>query len=173
MLRRFPETLLILVPRHPHRFDTVRELLATRGESFASRSSAAAVARDRTVLLGDTMGELTMFYAAADVTFVAGSLVPIGGHNLLEPASLARPVLTGPHNFNSEEIAQLFFAAGAARVVAGTDELARGVQQLLAEPERRLTMGAAGRGVLDANRGAIDRLLALVNPLLGGSHDGP
>jgi 3-deoxy-D-manno-octulosonic-acid transferase len=166
VLGRFPEALLILVPRHPQRFDTVRDLLGRRGEAFASRSSGDAVAPDAQVLLGDTMGELMMFYAASDVAFVAGSLVPIGGHNLLEPASLGRPVLTGPHNFNSEEIARLFLEAGAARAVADSSELAQAVAELLGDSERRAAMGAAGRAVLDANRGAIDRLLALVDPLL-------
>ncbi len=166
VLERFPDALLILVPRHPQRFDAVRELLARRGEACANRSSGAAIAADRQVLLGDTMGELMMFYAAADVAFVAGSLVPVGGHNLLEPASLGRPVLTGPHNFNSEEIAQLFFEAGAARVVGDTGQLAAAVAGLLGDPELRARAGAAGRAVLDANRGAIDRLLALVSPLL-------
>ncbi|MGQ0428612.1 MAG: lipid IV(A) 3-deoxy-D-manno-octulosonic acid transferase [Gammaproteobacteria bacterium] len=166
VLARFPDALLILVPRHPQRFDAVRELLARRGEAFANRSSRTAIASDVQVLLGDTMGELMMFYAAADVAFVAGSLLPIGGHNLLEPASLGRPLLTGPHNFNSEEIAQLLFEAGAARVVAGTGDLAQAIAELLGDPGRRVTTGAAGRAVLDANRGAIDRLLALVDPLL-------
>jgi 3-deoxy-D-manno-octulosonic-acid transferase len=112
------------------------------------------------------MGELMMFYAASDVAFVAGSLVPVGGHNLLEPASLGRPVLTGPHNFNSEEIAQLLLEAGAARTVADSGELAQGVVELLGDAGLRAAMSAAGRAVLDANRGAIDRLLALVDPLL-------
>lgn len=166
LLGRFPDALLVLVPRHPQRFDAVRELLARRGEAYLNRSSGAPVTTTVKVLLGDTMGELMMFYAAADVAFVAGSLAPIGGHNLLEPASLGRPVLTGPHNFNSQEIADLFIEAGAARVVAGTGELADGVSKLLDDASLRIRMGEAGRAVLDANRGAIDRLLALVDPLL-------
>ena len=107
-----------------------------------------------------------VFYAAADVAFVAGSLVPIGGHNLLEPASLGRPVLTGPHNFNSEAVARLLLEAGAARMVADTRQLAEGISALLGDTALRASMGAAGRGVLDANRGALDRLLRLVDPLL-------
>ncbi len=118
------------------------------------------------MLLGDTMGELMMFYAASDVAFVAGSLVPIGGHNLLEPASSGRPVLTGPHNFNSEEIAQLLVDAGAARVVTNTQQLAQAVVALLGDAEQCKIMGAAGKAVLDSNRGALDRLLTLVDPLL-------
>jgi 3-deoxy-D-manno-octulosonic-acid transferase len=166
VLARVPDALLILVPRHPQRFDTVRELLAKRLEIAAFRSTGAAITPRTRVLLGDTMGELMMFYAAADVAFVAGSLVPIGGHNLLEPASVGLPVLTGPHNFNGEEIAGLLVDAGAARVVMDTQQLADAVLALLDDAQRRKRMGAAGRAVLEANRGALDRLLTLVDPLL-------
>ena len=164
--RQFPDALLLLVPRHPQRFDAARDLLTRRGESFTNRSSGTAIPRVTSVMLGDTMGELMMFYAAADVAFVAGSLVPVGGHNLLEPASLGRPVLTGPHNFNSEAVASLLLEAGASRVVADTRQLGEGVAALLRDTGLRTSMGAAGRGVLDANRGAVDRLLRLVDPLL-------
>ncbi len=166
VLERFPDALLLLVPRHPNRFDAVRDLLQKRNEAFASRSSGSVISPATTVMLGDTMGELMKFYVAADVAFVAGSLVPIGGHNLLEPASLGRPVLTGPHNFNSEEIAQLLLAAGAARIVADPGQLALAVADLLGSAELRTSMGTAGKAVLDANRGALDRLLTLVDPLL-------
>jgi 3-deoxy-D-manno-octulosonic-acid transferase len=166
VLQQFPDALLVLVPRHPQRFESVRELLARRHDRAVWRSSRKPVTPDATVLLGDSMGELMMFYAAADVAFVAGSLVPIGGHNLLEPASLGRPVLTGPHTFNGEEIARLLMEAGAAIVVNDTAELARAVSGLLGDGARRDVMGAAGRAALDANRGALDRLLTLVDPLL-------
>jgi 3-deoxy-D-manno-octulosonic-acid transferase len=166
VLQQFPEALLLLVPRHPQRFEVARDLLIRRGEAFTSRSSGVAIPRATPVMLGDTMGELMMFYAAADVAFVAGSLVPIGGHNLLEPASLGRPVLTGPHNFNSEAVACLLLDAGAARVVADTRQLGEAVSGLLGNTELRNSMGAAGRGVLDENRGALDRLMKLVDPLL-------
>jgi 3-deoxy-D-manno-octulosonic-acid transferase len=162
----FPDALLVLVPRHPQRFEAVRELLAKRNDGAAWRSGGDAISPDTSVLLGDTMGELMMFYAAADVAFVAGSLVPIGGHNLLEPASVGRPVLTGPHNFNSEETAHLLKEAGAAIVVSDTEQLARAVMVLFQAEELRTVMGTAGRKALDANRGALDRLLTLVDPLL-------
>ncbi len=167
VLERFPDALLILVPRHPQRFEPVRELLAKRQEAAAFRSTRAVPPPGTRVLLGDTMGELMMFYAAADVAFVAGSLLPIGGHNLLEPASVGKPVLTGPHNFNGEEIAGLLVDAGAARVVPDALQLAHAVSGLLGDAELRKVMGAAGRAVLDSNRGALDRLLTLVDPLLG------
>jgi 3-deoxy-D-manno-octulosonic-acid transferase len=166
VLKRFPAALLVLVPRHPNRFDSVRELLARRGERAAYRSSGARIAPSDSVMLGDTMGELMMFYAAADVAFVGGSLVPIGGHNLLEPASVGLPVLTGPHNFNSEEIAQLLLDAGAARSVTDSLQLAHEVTDLFGDAGRRAAMCAAGKAVLDANRGALDQLLALIEPLV-------
>ncbi len=164
--QRFADALLILVPRHPQRFEVVRDLLLRRGETFASRSGGEAIPPATSVLLGDTMGELMMFYAASDVSFVAGSLVPIGGHNLLEPASLGRPVLMGPHNFNSEAVAALLMEARAARIVAGSRQLGEAVSELLGDGALRQSLGAAGRDVLDANRGALDRLLTLVDPLL-------
>ena len=166
VLERFPDALLVLVPRHPQRFESVRDMLAKRHDRASNRSSGMTVSRSTNVLLGDTMGELMMFYAAADVAFVAGSLVPIGGHNLLEPASVGRPVLTGPHNFNGEEIAQLLMDAGAAFVVADTEQLAHAVTGLLDDASLRSVMGAAGKAVLDSNRGALDRLLTLIDPLL-------
>jgi 3-deoxy-D-manno-octulosonic-acid transferase len=166
VLEKRPDALLVLVPRHPQRFETVRELLAKRHERSSNRSSGATIAPSTSVLLGDTMGELMTFYAAADVAFVAGSLVPVGGHNLLEPASVGRPVLTGPYNFNGEEIAQLLMDAGAAFIVGDTGQLAHAVIGLLEDPGLCSVMGAAGKAVLDANRGALDRLLTLVDPLL-------
>jgi len=166
VLQHFPEALLLLIPRHPQRFDVVRELLTRRGEAFTSRSSGTAIPRASSVMLGDTMGDLMMFYAAADVAFVAGSLVPIGGHNLLEPVALGRPVLTGPHNFNSQAVACLLLEAGAARIVANVGQLSAAVSDLLDDTALRTSMGAAGRSVLDANRGALERMLKLVDPLL-------
>jgi len=167
VLERVPDALLVLVPRHPQRFDAVRELLAKRRERSVYRSSGEAIAASTRVLLGDTMGELLTFYAAADAAFVAGSLVPVGGHNLLEPASVGCPVITGPHNFNGEEIARLLVDSGAARVVADAGQLAGAVTDLFRDPGLRAEMGGAGKAVLDANRGALDRLLTLVDPLLG------
>lgn len=166
LLASRPDALLLLAPRHPQRFDAVRDLLAKRGLDFALHSTGAAVRDSTTVLLVDTMGELMSFYAAADVAFVGGSLLPIGGHNLLEPASLGRPVLTGPHHFNSEAIAELLLNARAVQLVHDARDLERELSGLLGSEQRRRTMAAAGRTVLDANRGALDRLLTLVEPLL-------
>ena len=162
---RHDDLLLVLVPRHPERFDSVRELIRERGFSLVSRTEGRA-AGNADVFLCDTMGEVPLFYAASDVAFVAGSLVPIGGHNLLEPAALGVPVVTGPHNFNAQDIADLFIGMGACRRVEDPDELVEVVSELLANPDEAARLGSAGQKVLEENRGALDRLLVLLEPLL-------
>jgi 3-deoxy-D-manno-octulosonic-acid transferase len=118
------------------------------------------------VLLVDTLGELLSFYAAASVAFVGGSLVRVGGHNLLEPAALHRPIVVGPYNFNAADIAQMFLASGAARQVESATELAAAVLDLLTNAARRDEMIAQAHAILQANRGALARLLALSEKLL-------
>jgi len=162
-----PNALLLLVPRHKDRFVAVAELLARRGVRFARRSSSAVPAADGSeVLLVDTVGELARLYASADVAFVGGSLVPIGGHNLLEPAALGLPVLTGPFQFNSREIATLLLRRGAALEVSDARELAAAVRRLFDDPGERQRIGAIGRDIVASNRGSVARLLALMEPWL-------
>jgi 3-deoxy-D-manno-octulosonic-acid transferase len=160
------DALLLLAPRHRNRFETVAILLKRRGVPFVTRSSGAPATPQTEVLLIDTLGELLMFYAAADVAFIGGSLMPVGGHNLLEPAALSLPVLTGPHNFNSPEIARLLLDVGAAREVRNAAELATQVVRLLTNPHERERIGKQGRKTLDGGRGALQRLLALIEPTL-------
>ena len=166
VMARYPEALLVLVPRHPNRFDDVADVVKRSGLTFLRRSSTASAGSDTNVLLVDTLGELLDFYAAADVAFVGGSLVPIGGHNLLEPAALGLPILTGPHNFNSEDVARLLLSRGAAEVVQDARALGVRVASLLANPEERARIGEEGRASVDSNRGALAKLLGLINPLL-------
>jgi 3-deoxy-D-manno-octulosonic-acid transferase len=163
---KHPELLLVLVPRHPERFTSVRELIEKHGFNVVSRT-AQQPAGDAAVFLCDTMGEVPMFYAASDVAFVAGSLIPIGGHNLLEPAMLGIPIVTGPYNFNAQDVADLFVDLGACRRVAGTEELVTTVSELLTDRDVAAQLGDAGRSVLEENRGALERLLILLEPLLG------
>lgn len=163
---RLPDSLLVLVPRHPNRFADVAQLLDRRGVAWVGRSGRQPVGADTSVVLGDTMGELMMFYAAADVAFVAGSLVPVGGHNLLEPAALGKPILTGPHNFNGEDIYRKLEEAGAVTTVADPASLADALARLLADAAARREQGDRGLEVLESNRGALARLLALIVPLL-------
>ena len=166
LLAERPDVLLLLVPRHKDRFAAVAELLARRGVRFARRSSGIAADAGSEVLLVDTVGELVPLYASADVAFVGGSLVAIGGHNLLEPAALGLPVLTGPYNFNSPEIARLLLQRGAALQVADARGLAAALHRLLDDPAARQRIGAAGKQIVAANRGSVARLCALMEPWL-------
>jgi len=168
LLRTEPQALLLLVPRHPQRFEAVADLLNARALRFTRRSSGAVPDAATPVVLVDTVGELAALYASADVAFVGGSLVPIGGHNLLEPAALGVPVLTGPSYANGRDIAQLLLARGAALQVADADELTAVLARLLRDPEERRRMGAIGRQAVESNRGSVARLLELIEPLLGG-----
>jgi len=167
ILEHHPDALLVLVPRHPERFPLVAALLDARGVSYVRRSSRAIAGPGTRVLLGDTMGELTTFYAAADVAFVGGSLVRVGGHNLLEPVALGVPVVTGPHNENAADIAELLVDCGAALAVPDWAGLAAEVSWLLGDEAERRKRGAAGSEAIHANRGALDRLLELIDPLVG------
>jgi 3-deoxy-D-manno-octulosonic-acid transferase len=170
VMRQRPDALLILVPRHPNRFDAVRSWLKTQQITFVSRSRGEQITTAASVLLADTLGELMMLYAAADIAFVGGSLIAtVGGHNLLEPAVLERPVLVGPHNFNAPDIAHLMFESGAARQVSSAEQLADAILELAANPALRARMGARGSEMVAANRGALDRVVALVEARLQAS----
>jgi 3-deoxy-D-manno-octulosonic-acid transferase len=159
---RHATALLLLAPRHPQRFDAVAALLTRAQLPFVRRSAGAVVAPGDSVLLVDTVGELLTLYAAADVAFVGGSLAPVGGHNLLEPAALGLPVLTGPSDFNGRDIAALLLGRKAARRVNGAEELGEAVASLLADGEARRVQGAAGREAVASNRGSVARLLQLI-----------
>lgn len=165
---RMADVLLVLVPRHPQRFDGVAGLLARRGCRFERRSAALPVQVGTQVLLLDSVGELMSFYAAADIAFVGGSLVPSGGHNLIEPAALGVPVLTGPSHRNAEGIAQLLIREGVALEVAGAHELADAVRELIADPALRRQIGARAGQIVEQNRGSVARLLAIIETLLPG-----
>jgi 3-deoxy-D-manno-octulosonic-acid transferase len=160
-----PDALLLLVPRHKERFQGVADMLARRGIRFVRRSDSAATDHAQ-VLLVDTLGELAALYASADVAFVGGSLVPVGGHNLLEPAALGLPVLTGPYNFNGKEIAQLLLERGAASPVASAVDMAAKLSGLFDHPAERQRIGSIGRQIVAANRGSVMRLLDLIEPRL-------
>lgn len=160
LLSNHPQALLILVPRHPERFASVYESAVRDGFVAVRRSTGEAVGADTQVLVGDTMGELLFLYALADIAFVGGSLVPNGGHNLLEPAALGKPVLSGPHLFNFLEISAQLRAAGALREVENASELASAVDALWSDLPYAERMRTAGLVVLKNNQGALERLLA-------------
>ena len=162
ILERYPEALLVLTPRHPERFNEVAALVDRQGFSYCKRSESPVCNQASQVYLGDTMGELTVFFAAADVAFVAGSLMPVGGHNILEPASLGLPVIVGPHMKNFLGITQLMLDAGALVQVADSDELARVLLELFDNAEQRTAMGQAGLDVVERNQGALDCIAELL-----------
>jgi len=162
-----PDALLVLVPRHPNRFEAVRAWLKSEQVQYAARSRQEVVTPATSVLLVDTLGELMMFYAAADIAFVGGSLIAtVGGHNLLEPAVLERPILVGPHNFNAPDIAQLMIESGAAREVNSSEQLAAAILELGADRAARADMGARASAIVTANRGALSRVMELIEALL-------
>lgn len=166
VLQQHPQALLIVVPRHPERFDGVARLVQQSGLSLVRRSSGAQPAFSDQVFLGDSMGELLQFYACADVAFVGGSLIAGGGHNYLEPAALGVPVLTGPHRFNFTEISDLLEQAGALIEVVDAEGMAGQVSQWLGDPAQARTAGHAGQDVVKANQGALDQLLEGIGRLL-------
>ncbi len=166
--KRLPQALLVLAPRHPQRCDAVAALLAADHLPYLrhSRATAADIPAAAAVLLLDTLGELQDFYGAADAVFVGGSLVPIGGHNLLEPAALGRALATGPHVFNTAQIADVLVACGGARIVPDAPALASCMSAWLLDATERARVGARAQTALEANRGALARLLELLEPLL-------
>ncbi len=166
ILARHPDALLLLAPRHPERFRLVEHLVRTQGFVLATRSAHGAPGSAEQVFIIDAMGQLMPYFAASDVAFVGGSLVGIGGHNVLEPAALGRPVLVGPHTFNFEEITLSLVRSGGAARVADHAQLARGVLDLLADGPRRERMGRAARAVFDRERGAVQRIMQMVDATL-------
>ncbi len=166
VLRRLPDALLLIAPRHPERFRPVEQAARSLGFAVATRQAERLPSVPTQCFVIDTLGELLDFYAAAEVAFVAGSLAPIGGHNVLEPAALAVPVLVGPHTFNFEEITDALLAAGAARRIADAAALGPAVLAWLGDAAARAQAGAAGVAVIEQGRGALAATLAPIEQLL-------
>lgn len=157
-----PGLLMAIVPRHPQRFDEVARLLEARGIRYQRRSSGKAVAAETQVVLGDSMGEMFAYYAACDVAFVGGSLVPLGGQNLIEACAAGKPVLVGPSNYNFSEATERAVEAGAAIRVADAEGLAHEAARLLRDPEELRRMSGAAIAFAEAHRGATARVLELI-----------
>jgi len=159
----YPNLLLVLTPRHPERFAGVYRLCQRSGFNTIRRSEVEG-SLDPTIEVHvcDTMGELTILYAASDIAFVGGSLVPTGGHNMLEPCALGVPVILGPHTFNFEEISQLTVARGAGIRVTGVADLEAAVHRFLDDPDLRFRTGEAGKKLVEENLGALEKTLAVV-----------
>jgi 3-deoxy-D-manno-octulosonic-acid transferase len=165
--KRFANMLLVLVPRHPERFAAVARLCRKNGFRIALRSETpGAVAADVEILVGDTMGELQLFFGAADVAFIGGSLVPTGGHNLLEASAVGKPVVFGPHMFNFQEISQMTLERGAGVQIQAPSGLAAAVSDFLGNANRRDSAGEAGRKMVEENRGALAANMRLIEQLI-------
>jgi 3-deoxy-D-manno-octulosonic-acid transferase len=159
-------TLLVIVPRHPQRFDAVAALLDRRGVRYSRRSTQAAPPAGTDVLLGDSLGEMTAYYSACDVALIGGSLLPFGSQNLIEACAAGAAVVLGPSTFNFAQAAELAIDAGAAMQVANADAAIDAARVLLEDRERRAAMAAAGVRFTAAHGGATARTLALVERLL-------
>lgn len=164
--RSFPNLLLFLVPRHPERFTKVTQLCKKRHFTVSLRSDNQPCKKNTDIFIGDTMGEMMLFYAVSDLAFVGGSLVPVGGHNLLEPAALGKASITGHYMHNFVKITELFLEANAVKRVNDRDELAQTVIDLLSDKALREQMGQSGQRVVAHNRGALAKHLELIDGLL-------
>jgi 3-deoxy-D-manno-octulosonic-acid transferase len=154
--------LVVIVPRHPQRFDEVARILANRVLTVVRRSENRAVPEGTSYFLGDSVGEMAAYYLACDAAFVGGSLVPVGGQNLIEASAAGTPVIVGPSTFNFSDAARLAIEAGAALRVADAKELVETAAGLLADEGRRRNMSDAGRAFAEAHRGAAERVAELI-----------
>ncbi|PWB55172.1 MAG: 3-deoxy-D-manno-octulosonic acid transferase [Nitrosomonadales bacterium] len=166
-----PELLTVIVPRHPQRFDAVAQLLERMGFSYQRRSLDQPVGAGTSVVLGDSMGEMFAYYAACDVAFIGGSLLPHGGQNLIEACAVGKPVILGLHTWNFAEAAERAVEAGAAVRVADSEELARELRNLLHDTERRRRMGQAGLEFSRQHQGATEKVMAILEVIANdGDH---
>lgn len=166
VLEKHSQCLLVIVPRHPERSTSVKELCSRRNLRVLCKSENKECDESIQVFILDSLGELPMFYAAADVAFVGGSLTEVGGHNMLEPASLGVPVIMGPHVFNFQEISQLLLDEDAAWKVNDPDELSGRVSCLLDDANLRHSTGERGRTIVLKNRGNVEKIMKLIRKFL-------
>ncbi|MCG6216777.1 lipid IV(A) 3-deoxy-D-manno-octulosonic acid transferase [Vibrio furnissii] len=166
LLKQFPNALLILVPRHPERFNAVFDLCIQHGFTTHRRTSSASIAPGTQIYLGDTMGELLALISAADICFMGGSLIgeKVGGHNLLEPAALGKPLLNGPSFFNFSDIMAMLQNQNTVIICSDSNEISESLIQLLAQKDLITTKGNRARAVVESNRGAIDTIVRTILP---------
>lgn len=166
LLKQFPKALLILVPRHPERFNAVFDLCIQHGFTTHRRTSSASIAPGTQIYLGDTMGELLALISAADICFMGGSLIgeKVGGHNLLEPAALGKPLLNGPSFFNFSDIMAMLQNQNTVIICSDSNEISESLIQLLAQKDLITTKGNRARAVVESNRGAIDTIVRTILP---------
>lgn len=157
-----PDLLTVIVPRHPQRFADIASMLDSRKLEYVRRSEERTVPPQVSIVLGDSMGEMYAYYAACDVAFIGGSLLPFGGQNLIEACAVGKPVLVGPHTYNFEEAAQFAVQSGAAMRIQEAAELADNLGLLFAQPEQLARMGQAGMEFVAKNRGAVGRAMSYI-----------
>ena len=166
LLKHYPQLLLVLVPRHPERFEAVAALVQQQGLCFQCRSNCDVPDDETQVVVGDTMGELLLLYGVSDIAFVGGSLVDSGGHNMLEPAAWGLPILTGPSDFNFAAISAMLQAQGALKKVTDSTTMVEQIHRWLESKTDREIAGNAAAGVVKENRGALARLVEEIDQLL-------
>ncbi len=164
---QYPNLVMIVVPRHPERFQTVYQLLINSNNKVIKRSQVnGEIQQPVDILLGDSMGEMIRYFSCADLVFMGGTMVPTGGHNILEPAALGLPIVYGPHIFNFYAINELFMQYQAAQQVADSDTLQQVLHELLADEKRAGEMGERARQLIEQNSGALDKMMTLLKPYL-------
>lgn len=164
--QKHEDLLLIIVPRHPERFDEVAKICKRyKLNVFRRTNTPAQIDAETDVYLGDTLGELSLMYAASDIAFVGGSMVPFGGQNILEPCALGVPVVFGTHMFNFQEISELTIAANAGIQVLDQAHLERELDVLIQRPNRRDEIGNNGRALIDEHKGALENIYQLIKDL--------
>lgn len=166
LLKTEPNALLIIVPRHPERFDEVATLIKASGLTLARRSLKQPISQTTQVYLADSVGELMQWFAACDVAFIGGSLVPFGGHNILEPAALKKPVLSGPHYANLKALYDTFLTDDALHIVKDSDALSTTLVKLANQPDEKQALGLQAYQSFQTHSGALERLLNEIQPLL-------
>ena len=166
--QQYSNAMVIIVPRHPQRFDSVAKLALDRGLQVHRRTDATPINANTQLYLADTMGEMLVMLAAADVTFMGGSLVgeKVGGHNLLEPAAVAKPAITGPSYYNFEDITQQLLTAGAIEICHNSHQLAQQLIALFNDPQRQQHMGIQGQRIVIENQGAVNKTIASISHYL-------
>ena len=169
ILSKYPDAILILAPRHPERSEKLSLLCKKMNFSLVRRTEEISFDSNHNVFLLDTLGELQLYYAVSEVAFVGGSLVNTGGQNMLEPASLNLPIITGPYAYNFFEVSRLLLENEALLLAANDEQLALNVIELLSDANRRHVMGERAKAVILVNRGSSERAAALIEPYLSSS----
>lgn len=166
VLKNYPNAILILAPRHPERIKKITALCKKFDLTYLQRTARKPFPADCSVYLLDILGELKLHYAVSQLAFVGGSLVNTGGQNMLEPASLGLPVLSGPHTYNFVEITELLVEKGVLFIISNAEQLADHINMLFAEPDKRHSLGEKAREVIEANKGNIDQVMDKIEAYL-------